>query len=309
MQKKEPSAPYRIGTRGSPLALAQARMVAAALPGESQLVEVRTAGDREQTRPIAAIGGKGVWTAELERQLLAGEIDMAVHSMKDVESERPGGLTIAAMLPRADVRDRMVGAAGLHALSEGMVIGTSSPRRAAQLLRNYPYLKIVPIRGNVATRLAKLEAGEADATLLAAAGLDRLGHGDVGTAIGTDEMLPAPGQGAIGIEVRADRTDLREVLASISDPDTYIAVSAERAFALALGGSCHSPVAALAVRDGQEFLLRAEILTEDGRIDRRGETRFAADAPRAVPTEAGAALGRNLLAQAPPELAALFSGA
>ncbi|MEO0499582.1 MAG: hydroxymethylbilane synthase [Pseudomonadota bacterium] len=296
---------FRIGTRGSPLALAQAHAVAAALPGPAELVIVRTAGDRVQDRPLAAIGGKGVWTAELERQLLEGEIDMAVHSMKDVESERPPGLFIAAMLPRADVRDRLIGCEGLSALRSDMTVGTSSPRRRAQLLRRLPSLDVIPIRGNVATRLAKVEAGEVDATLLAAAGLDRLDMAETGTAIATADLLPAPGQGAVGIEVRADNAALRTTLADLSDADTFIAVSAERAVALALGGSCHSPVAALAVRDGDDWRLDAEILTEDGTECAAVSRHFAArDA-----VAAGSAAGRDLLAKASPHLKRLFAPA
>lgn len=294
---------YHIGTRGSPLALAQAKMVAEALPFPSELVIVKTAGDREQRKPLAELGGKGVWTKELERALLDGEIDMAVHSMKDVESERPAGLFIAAMLPRADVRDRLIGRDSLSELRAGMTVGTSSPRRAAQLQRLIPGLNIVPFRGNVARRLERVTAGEADATLLAAAGLDRLGAAH-GTPIETSVMLPAPGQGAVGIEVRADNGELREILASMSHAATFTAVSAERAMARALGGSCHSPVAALALEDDGGFTLSGEILSTDGRLIRQGVRHFPAeDAARA-----GDSLGRELLADAPPELARLFDG-
>ncbi|MBV7255359.1 hydroxymethylbilane synthase [Pacificimonas sp. WHA3] len=305
MEKKA----FRIGTRGSPLALAQANMVAAAIGEPAELAIVRTAGDREQSRPLAAIGGKGVWTAELERQLLSGEIDMAVHSMKDVESERPGGLFIAAMLPRADVRDRLIGLPNLAALTAGATIGTSSPRRASQLLRRVPGLNIVPFRGNVATRLQRIADREADATLLAAAGLARLGQDDVGTAIETRDMLPAPGQGAIGIEVRADRARLRERLAQISHPETYDAVTAERAFARALGGSCHSPVAALAVIEGDRLVLRGEILSENGQIHRSGEASLSGVRSRHGVEAMGAALARDLLDGAPEALASLFTAA
>ncbi|MGB3722032.1 MAG: hydroxymethylbilane synthase [Pacificimonas sp.] len=294
---------YRIGTRGSPLALAQARMVADALGVPSELSIVRTAGDREQRKPLAELGGKGVWTKELERALLDGEIDMAVHSMKDVESERPSGLFIAAMLPRADVRDRLIGPVSLDALRPGMTVGTSSPRRAAQMQRRVPGLTVIPFRGNVARRLRRLAENEADATLLAAAGLDRLGQAG-GVAVETTDMLPAPGQGAIGIEVRADNTELRARLAGLSDAATFTAVSAERAMASALGGSCHSPVAALAIADGDGFFLRGEILSLDGQVMRSGERHFA---PRDA-ARAGDSLGRELLSDAPPEIAALFDG-
>ena len=191
--------PLTLGTRGSPLALAQARLVAAALEaahgwdaGNVRIFPVRTSGDREQSQPLADIGGKALWTKELDLALLAGETDFSVHSMKDVESERPDALSIAVVLERADVRDRLIGAASIEALPRRARIGTSSPRRAAQIRRLRPDLTIAPIRGNVETRLAKVAAGEFDATLLAAAGLDRLGRGRVGVAIAVEAMLPAP---------------------------------------------------------------------------------------------------------------------
>ena len=218
-----PSRPLRLGTRGSPLALAQAHMTAAALRAAHgwsedaiEIVTVKTSGDRIQDRPLADIGGKALWTKELDRALLEGETDFSVHSMKDVETIRPDTLMIAAMLPRADVRDRLVGAESIEALKQGAVIGTSSPRRAAQMQRLRPDFTITMFRGNVATRLAKLDAGEADATLLAAAGLDRLGQGDIGSTIPTDVMLPAPAQGAVGIEARADDADMLALLVAIN---------------------------------------------------------------------------------------------
>src|SRR4051812_18970635 len=199
----------RIGTRGSPLALAQARMVATALrdahgwgPERIEIVPITTTGDQIRDRPLAEIGGKALWTRELDRALGDGLTDISVHSMKDVETIRPPELAIAAMLPRADVRDRLIGGESLAALPHGARLGTSSPRRAAQLLARRPDFRIVPLRGNVDTRLRKIETGEADATLLASAGLDRLGKHDVGVVL--DDFLPAPAQGAVGIEVRAD---------------------------------------------------------------------------------------------------------
>jgi len=194
-----PSPLLRLGTRGSPLALAQADLVVAALRAAHgwdedaiAIVPIRTSGDRIQDRPLAEVGGKALWTRELDRALLAGEIDCAVHSMKDVETERPPAIAIAGFLPRADVRDRLIGAPSLAALPAGARVGTSSPRRSAQVLRERPDVRIVLFRGNVATRLAKLARGEAEATLLAAAGLDRLGEHDVGQAIPVETMLPAP---------------------------------------------------------------------------------------------------------------------
>src|SRR4051795_8780771 len=189
----------RLGTRGSPLALAQARKVAAAIEtaqrwpdGWVQIVEISTTGDQVQDRPLAEIGGKALWTKELDKALLAGELSFCVHSMKDVESVRPKSIHIAAVRPRGDVRDRLIGAESIDALKQGAVVGTSSPRRAAQLLRLRPDLKIVPLRGNVETRLRKIEDGEVDATLLAAAGLKRLDI-STGTSIPTEVILPAPG--------------------------------------------------------------------------------------------------------------------
>jgi len=301
--------PIILGTRGSPLALAQARQVASRLevahgwPAESvQIKVVRTTGDRVQDRPLAEIGGKGLWTKELDAALLAGETDISVHSMKDVESERGEAFCVAAMPRRADVRDRLIGAGSVEALKQGAVVGTSSPRRAAQLLSVRPDLKIVPIRGNVETRLKKLEAGECDATLLAAAGLDRLHHGEIGVAL--DALLPAPAQGAIGVECRRDDAMVRRVVAQINHAPTFCAVLAERAFTRALGGTCHSPVAALAVveRDGRIWF-RGEILSADGRERVADEARFAVN-----DLDTPAALGRAMMARAPDAIRRLFEG-
>lgn len=300
--------PFTIGTRGSPLALAQARMVAAALEeahgwasGSVTILPVKTSGDRIQDRPLADVGGKALWTKELDVALLAGETDCSVHSMKDVESERPETLLIAAMLERADVRDRLIGGATIDALPQGAVVGTSSPRRAAQLRRLRPDLHTVSIRGNVDTRLGKLEAGEVDATILAAAGLDRLGREEVGVAIEIADMLPAPAQGAIGIECRADDVMTAALLSAIDHGDTHQAVLAERAFCRALGGTCHSPVAAYARVEGNQIDFACEILSEDGneRITETG--RFALD-----DLETPAKLARAMLGQASPEIRRLF---
>jgi hydroxymethylbilane synthase len=296
----------RIGTRGSPLALVQARLVATALrdahgwgPEHLEIVPIATSGDMSRDRPLAEMGGKALWTRELDRALLEGRTDMSVHSMKDVETIRPESLSIPAMLPRGDVRDRLIGARSIKALPEGARVGTSSPRRAAQLLSRRPDLRIVPLRGNVETRLRKLGMGEADATLLAAAGLDRIGQGEVGTVL--PHLLPAPAQGAVGVESRADDRRLRALVAKIDDEATHHCVAAERRLLAALGGTCHSPIAALAVFDGDEILLRAEILTGDGRESARGETRFA-PADEAAPAE----LAHRLLREASPALRSLF---
>jgi hydroxymethylbilane synthase len=300
--------PLTIGTRGSPLALAQAHMVAAALeeahgwaPGSVGILPVRTSGDRIQDRPLADVGGKALWTKELDLALLAGETDCSVHSMKDVESERPESLAIAAMLPRADVRDRLIGAASIGELRQGAVVGTSSPRRAAQLKRLRPDLTIVSIRGNVDTRLGKLASGEVDATLLAAAGLDRLGRPDVGSPIDTSLMLPAPAQGAIGIECRSDDAMTSALIAAIDDAVTHAAVLAERAFTRALGGTCHSPVAALARIENDEIALSGEILSADGQERVEGAMRLAVG-----DMESPAVLARRMMADAPASIRALF---
>ena len=302
--------PLTIGTRGSPLALAQARLVAEALeaahgwaPGTVRIFPVKTSGDRIQDRPLADVGGKALWTKELDLALLAGETDCSVHSMKDVESERPDALTIAAMLPRADVRDRLIGAASIDELPQGATVGTSSPRRAAQLRRLRPDLKTVSIRGNVDTRLARLQAGEVDATLLAAAGLDRLERDEVGAAIDLCQMLSAPGQAAIGIECRSDDAMTAKLLAAIDHPDTHSAVSTERAFTRALGGTCHSPVAALARIEGGEIAFSCEILSEDGNDRVAEDIRFPAD-DLGVPE----ALARRMLESAPASIRDLFEG-
>jgi hydroxymethylbilane synthase len=290
--------PLRIGSRGSPLALLQAQMVATALRAahgweESavEIVPITTSGDRIQDRPLAEVGGKSLWTKELDRALLDGRTDLSVHSMKDVETIRPDTLVIAAMLERADPRDRLVGADSLDALAEGARVGTSSPRRQAQLLARRPDLRIVTLRGNVQTRLAKVERGEAEATLLAAAGLDRLG---IATGTLIDDMIPAPAQGAIGIEARADEDAVRALVEAIDHVATHRCVAAERALLAALGGDCRSAVAAQGERRGDRIWLRAEILSPDGREVRSGE----GDAP--------AALAAALLEQASADLKSTF---
>lgn len=269
--------------------------------GSVEIRTVRTSGDRIQDRPLAEVGGKALWTKELDLALLSGETHCSVHSMKDVESERPETLQIAAMLPRADVRDRLIGAASIAALPQGARVGTSSPRRAAQLKRLRPDLEIVSIRGNVDTRLAKREAGEVDATLLAAAGLDRLGRDEVGSGIETSDMLPAPSQGAIGIECRSDDAITASLLKAINHFDTYQAVLAERAFCRALGGTCHSPVAALARVDGDQIAFACEILSEDGSERIANAAQFAVG-----DLEAPAELARRMLAAAPTAIRRLF---
>lgn len=304
------AATLTLGTRGSPLALAQARMVADALTrahgwadGAVAIRTLVTTGDKVQDRPLAEIGGKALWTKELDAALLDGRIDLAVHSMKDVETALNPGVAIAAMLPRADTRDRLIGAEDIAALRPGAVVGTSSPRRAAQLLHLRPDLAIVMLRGNVATRLAKVEAGDIDATLLAAAGLDRLGIA-VGAPLPHDVMLPAPAQGAVGVTIRADDTRMRALLGAINDAETSSAVGLERRLLAALGADCHSPVGANAVVMGDTVGMHAEILSPDGseRIAANFSVRLA-EAPAAVD-----ALAARLLAAASPGLRARFGG-
>src|SRR3954454_13730653 len=261
----------KLGTRGSTLALAQARKVASAIEtaqrwpdGYVEIIPIKTTGDEVQDRPLSELGGKALWTKELDLALLAGEVHFCVHSMKDVESLRPKAIHIAAVRPRGDVRDRIIGAESIEALKKGAVVGTSSRRRAAQLLRMRPDLKIVPLRGNVDTRLAKLESGEIDATLLAAAGLKRLGI-ETGTAIPTEVLLPAPGQAVIGIECRTNDTQTQSVLTTVNNQITYDCVMAERAFTRALGATCASPVAAFCVLEDGDLRMRAQLFSEDGR--------------------------------------------
>lgn len=302
--------PLRLGTRASPLARAQAQLVADALIAAHGLaqdaitfVPIVASGDKIQDRALAEVGGKALWTKELDQALASGQIDLAVHSMKDVETQRPPHFRLAAMLKRADVRDRLIGCPRIVALKQGAVVGTSSPRRRAQLLRLRPDLKIVLFRGNVATRLAKLEAGEVDATLLAAAGLERLAMPQTGTPIPLETMLPAPAQGAIGIEIRANDARLSALVAAINHRPTFDCVMAERAFLAGVGGDCRSAIAALAEQEGDMIRLRAELYNPDNAERVTGAVRFAPDDARAPH-----ALAAELLGQASPELRGYFAG-
>ncbi|NOU03564.1 MAG: hydroxymethylbilane synthase [Novosphingobium sp.] len=303
-----PEQSLRLGTRRSPLAMAQAEETRARLlavhPGLAVvIVPVTASGDKVLDRPLAEIGGKALWTKELDAWLLGGEIDIAVHSAKDVETERPDWLTIAAVLPREDVRDVLVGAASLAALPPGARIGTSAPRRAAQALHLRPDCSVVMFRGNVQTRLAKLDAGEAEVTLLAAAGLNRLGQTGVGAPLDPQHWLPAPGQGAIAIECRTADAATRALLAGIDHLPSRHAVMAERALLAALGGNCHSPIAVLTQAAGTDLTMRAAIFSPDGRERVDAEHRFA-PGDHAGP----AALAADLLAQASAAIRAHFSG-
>ncbi len=290
----------RLGTRRSPLAMAQAeetrrRLCAAHGWGEEEieLVPVVASGDKVLDRPLAEIGGKALWTRELDAWLAEGKIDAAVHSMKDVETIRPESLAIAAILPRADVRDVLVGAASLADLPQGARIGTSAPRRAAQMLHTRPDCRIVSFRGNVATRLAKLEAGEADATLLAAAGLERLGEAHVGVPLDADAWLPAPAQGAIGIECNAADGQTRKLLAAIDHAPSRDCVMAERALLAALGGTCHSPIAVLTRLENERIVMKAAILSPDGTERVAGEAQFDRQDQKAPGLLAADLLGRS----------------
>ena len=291
----DPERPLKIGTRGSPLALAQANetrtrlAVAWDLPEEAfQIVVIRTTGDRVQDRPLSEIGGKGLFTKEIEEGLLAGEIDIAVHSMKDMPVAQPDGLALDCYLPREDVRDAFLGPGGTIAgLGQGATVGTSSLRRRAQLLARRPDLNVVEFRGNVQTRLKKLADGVAEATFLAMAGLNRLKlDGVPATPLSVDEMLPAVAQGAIGIERRDADDRAAQMLAAIHDRETGERLAAERAFLEALDGSCQTPIAGLAVIEVGRLTLRGEILTPDGCEVHAGERQGA--------IVDGAALGRDL---------------
>jgi hydroxymethylbilane synthase len=308
----------RIGTRGSPLALVQSewvrhRLAAAwpelAAPDAVAIVPIRTTGDRIQDRPLADAGGKGLFTKEIEEALRDGRVDIAVHSLKDMETRIPDGLAIDCVPEREDPRDVLVTAAGgpqpraIVELPEGAVVGTSALRRKAQLLALRPDLRIVDWRGNVETRIARLERGDAAATLLALAGLKRLGRDVSGWAVLTpSEMLPAVAQGALGLERRADDARIARVLAPLHDRTAGQAVTAERALLAALDGSCRTPIAALATVAGDELVLDALVATPDGsRVLRTSRAGAAADAA-ALGRDAGAELkaraGRDFFATA-----------
>lgn len=291
-----PAEPLKIGTRGSPLALAQANETrdrlahAFDLPFEAfSIAVIKTTGDRVLDRPLKEIGGKGLFTREIEDAMLVGEIDIAVHSMKDMPVLQPHGLLLDTYLPREDVRDAFVslGGAALADLAQGAVVGTSSLRRKAQLLYRRPDLQVVEFRGNVQTRLKKLADGVAEATFLAMAGLNRLKMSEVQrSAIEAEDMLPAVAQGAIGIERRADDTRCAQMLEAIHHKETGLRLAAERAFLEALDGSCETPIGGLAELDGHSIRLRGEILRTDG------TEAFSDD--ETAPIEDGPELGRAM---------------
>jgi hydroxymethylbilane synthase len=299
-----PHPPLRIGTRGSPLALAQAHLVKAALLAlggladeDVEIVAISTQGDRIQDQTLAEIGGKGLFTEEIEAGLLDGGLQMAVHSTKDMPTSLPAGLMLGAVLPRADPRDALIarGPRSIAELPEGAVVGTASLRRQAQLRAARPDLVVVPLRGNVQTRLRKLAAGEVQATMLAMAGLIRLGlAAQASAALPVEEMLPAVAQGAICIECRAADGPVRGLLDRINHPPTMTAITAERAFLAALDGSCRTPIAALAEIDGDAMRLRGLVASPDGSaVERIDVTGSAAD-PAALGAEIGAGLRARL---------------
>jgi hydroxymethylbilane synthase len=265
----------RIGTRGSLLALAQANEVKARLMAahgfDESTIEIRvikTTGDRIQDRPLSEAGGKGLFTKEIEEALISREIDLAVHSMKDMQTELPDALVIGAVLPREDVRDAFLSLkyASLAEMPRGAIVGTSSLRRQAQVKQLRPDLQVVGFRGNVQTRLRKLEEGVADATFLACAGLKRLGIADrVTAAVSSEQMLPAVAQAAIGIEIRRNDERVEKLIAPLNHEQTAICVTAERAYLAKLEGSCRTPIAGLAELDGATLKFRGQILTPDGR--------------------------------------------
>ena len=300
--------PLRIGTRGSPMALHQTalvrdRLLAAhpdlAAPGAVEIVTIRTTGDRVQDRRLAEIGGKGLFTKEIEEALFAKRIDLAVHSLKDVETWLPDGLALACVLPRDDPRDAFLSlrASSFASLPKGASIGTASLRRQAQLLRRRPDLRVVPIRGNADTRLKKLEAGETDAIVLALCGLERLGIAERATEILSREvMLPAVGQGVLAIECRAGDDGLRRLLDPLHDPGSAACADAERAMLAALDGSCRTPIAGLAELDGDRLVIEGLLLKLDG----SGEVRAWRAGGISDAEALGSELGRELKSRAGP---------
>ncbi len=301
-----------IATRESRLALWQAQFVKERLEAlypacRVELLGMTTRGDRILDRPLAKVGGKGLFVKELEAALLAGEADLAVHSMKDVPMVLDEAFALAATLAREEPADAFVSNryASLDDLPPGAVVGTSSLRRQAQLIAQYPYLAVSPLRGNLDTRLRKLDEGQFDAIILAAAGLRRLGLGErIRSVLPVEVSLPAAGQGALGIECLAERADVRSWLAPLADPATTACVAAERAFARVLGGSCEVPIAAYAVLEGGELWLRGRVAEPDGSRIYGGEIRGSlAEAGRL-----GETLAQRLLDEGAAALVAALSG-
>ena len=302
-----PSAPLRIGTRGSPLALAQAyetrkRLVEALNASEDsfEIVVISTSGDRILDRPLKEVGGKGLFTKEIEQDMLDRKIDIAVHSMKDMPVEQPDGLTLGCYLPREDVRDAFVSSRykNVNELPSGSKVGTSSLRRKAQLKFSRPDLEVVEFRGNVQTRLKKLKDGVATCTFLAMAGLNRLGLEEVAqSTMNPNEMLPAIAQGAIGIEWREEDEQISDILKKIHHEETGQRLNTERAFLAELDGSCQTPIAGLAIIEGSSLKFTGQVLRTDG-SESISETAFGdiEDGPRL-----GREMAQKILSQAGPE--------
>lgn len=297
----------RIGTRGSPLALAQAHEVRGGLvastglaPEDIEVVVIKTTGDKVLDRPLSELGGKGLFTKEIEDGLLDGSLDLAVHSAKDVPTQLPDGLALAGYLPREDVRDAFISLTSktFDDLPRGAVVGTASLRRGALAKRLRPDLEIINFRGNVQTRLKKLEAGDVDATLLAMAGLKRLGRPEIATSIlEMDRFPPALGQGAIAIETRMDDIRVLQALAPLLDVTTGTALAAERSFLETLDGSCRTPIAGLATITGETLSLHGLIATPDGtRVEE-----MVLDGPSADAVEIGREIGLRLKERGGPD--------
>mgnify|MGYP001178852360 FL=1 len=302
--------PLRIGTRGSPLALVQAHYVREQLRDSQELlsendaidiVPIQTTGDRMKDTKLSEIGGKGLFTKEIDLALLSSDVDIAVHSMKDMPTALPQGIVIGCLLPREDPRDALITQNGesYADLPSDAVIGTASLRRSAQLLASRPELHVVSLRGNVDTRLAKLGSGEVDATLLAVAGLKRLGREDVITTIlSVDEMMPAVAQGAIGVACRSEDDDVLEILRPLNHANTVFSITAERAFLAHLDGSCQTPIAALATVDGSGRMILSGLLAAlDGSTLVKGSRSGVVSSA----AEIGRSLGAQLLAEAGPD--------
>lgn len=292
---------FKIGTRNSRLALAQTNQVIAALKAydetiQTEIVEITTTGDKF-LGDLSKVGGKGVFVKEIEDALLSGKIDMAMHSMKDVPNDLPEGLIIPAMIKRDDIRDVVVCREGesFEGLKDGAKVGTSSLRRASQLRRNFPHLEIVPIRGNIDTRLRKMENGDVDAVVLAKAGLDRMGwDGRISVVFEPDMMLPAVGQGALGVECRESDDEAMAILKGANDEHTFACVTAERAMSGRLGGNCHTPIAGYCeVTKGGSLRLISHVTSQDGKTLVRSRQKMPYDDPDAI----GAAAAAELLEQ------------
>ena len=306
MRKPTVQNPLKIGTRGSPLALAQAQEVKTRLcthwrmPQKAfEIITIITSGDKIQNRPLRDLGGKGLFTKEIEEQLLEGSIDIAVHSMKDMPVAQPAGLMLDIFLPREDTRDAFVSphCTGIAGLEQGATVGTSSLRRKAQVLYLRPDLRVIEFRGNVQTRMNKLNDGQADATFLAIAGLKRLKmfHNVPATPVAPEHMLPAVAQGAIGVEYRTDNREMYDFLAPLNDVATFTQLQAERAFLAALDGSCQTPIAAMALLKADDITLYGEVLRPGGQ--ERIAKKLRGPASKAV--DIGKELAQSILTQMP----------